>query len=265
MRLAWLSDLHLNFVGPDRHEKLFRQLQQQRPDAILIGGDTGEAESIVLYLQSIAERVDAAVYFVLGNHDFYHGSVAATRAAVRRISADVPNLFYLPETGVVKLTARTSLVGHDGWADGRYGDFWSNPLALNDYRLIAELARLDHAGRLAMLNQFGDEAACYLRAAISNAAAASDSVLVLTHVPPFWETCWYQRTVSAEEWVPHFACKAVGDMLLNAAATHASCRFTVFCGHTHNGGTASILPNLEVRVAAAEYGSPAVQETFAID
>ena len=34
---------------------------------------------------------------------------------------------------------------------------------------------------------------------------------------------------------------------------------TVLCGHTHSAGIAKILPNLEVRTGAAEYGRPELQ------
>ena len=33
----------------------------------------------------------------------------------------------------------TVLLGHDGWADARYGDFDHSSVTLNDSRLIAEL------------------------------------------------------------------------------------------------------------------------------
>src|SRR3954452_20529740 len=42
-------------------------------------------------------------------------------------------------------------------------------------------------------------------------------------------------------------------------AAHPGCEMTVLCGHTHSPGEASILPNLRVLTAGADYGRPVVQ------
>ena len=61
-------------------------------------------------------------YFVLGNRNFYRGSIASVRAMVRDLCLEVPGLHWMPDAGVVPLSAETSLVGHDVCADGRIGD-----------------------------------------------------------------------------------------------------------------------------------------------
>jgi 3',5'-cyclic-AMP phosphodiesterase len=71
------------------------------------------------------------IYFVLGNQDFYGGSIAAVREAVARKAAASRWLHWLPESGVIPLTANTALVGHDSWADGRLGDFFRSEVMLN--------------------------------------------------------------------------------------------------------------------------------------
>ena len=55
------------------------------------------------------------------------------------VSQNSPNLKWLPSVGVVPLNSETCLVGHDGWSDGRFGDFFSSEVWLNDYILIDEL------------------------------------------------------------------------------------------------------------------------------
>ena len=40
-------------------------------------------------------------------------------------------IMYLSQSGVVELTPHTALVGHDGWADGRLGDFDGSDVILN--------------------------------------------------------------------------------------------------------------------------------------
>ena len=83
--------------------------------------------------------LDMPIYFVLGNHDFYRGSVVGTRSALTKMISGSENLVYLSQVGVVELMPRTALVGHDGWADARLGDFDGTEVILNDFLLIDEL------------------------------------------------------------------------------------------------------------------------------
>jgi hypothetical protein len=79
------------------------------------------------------------------------------------------NLVYLSQTNVVELTPSTALVGHDGWADARLGDFDGSDVILNDFMLIDELRcwkdhhTLDKPALRQALQALGDEAAGYLR------------------------------------------------------------------------------------------------------
>ena len=122
-RVAWLTDLHLNFVTPGHIDRLCRAVQEAGADAVLLGGDIAEAPDVADYLEGLDARLGLPLYFVLGNHDFYRGSIARVRAAVRALSARSPRLHWLPGSGVVALTPGTALIGHDGWADGGYGNY----------------------------------------------------------------------------------------------------------------------------------------------
>ena len=111
--LAWLTDLHLNFC-PGRVQELLDRVDATEPDVVLIGGDIGEAPDVIGYFEQFA-TLDRPVYFVLGNHDFYRGSIRQVRAAAEGLCRRVENLNYLPSAGVVELTSGAALVGHDGW------------------------------------------------------------------------------------------------------------------------------------------------------
>jgi predicted MPP superfamily phosphohydrolase len=82
MRLAWLTDVHLNFVPFSAVTRLIEEILAESPDAVLIGGDIGEANDVCLYLKQLAEQLRLPIYFVLGNHDYYRGSVAGVRSKV---------------------------------------------------------------------------------------------------------------------------------------------------------------------------------------
>ena len=82
-RLAWLTDIHLNFIAPYKFDSFVSDIRQQQPDVVLLSGDIGEANNVVYYLQRLAKGLARPIYFVLGNHDFYRASIAEVTAAVR--------------------------------------------------------------------------------------------------------------------------------------------------------------------------------------
>ena len=280
-RLAWLTDIHLNFVKPDRLAELANQIEVAKPDSVLIGGDIGEAPSFSRYLDDLTARLNVPVYFVLGNHDYYRGSISDVRETARSLSRDSQFLHWLPDSGVVRITQNATLIGHGGWGDGRIGDFLTSSVVLNDYVLIDELrsvtlqegrlTAVDLANRplpvelLKTLNALGDEAAEHFRRNLTQAADTSNNIWVLTHVPPFREACWHEGKMSDDNWAPHFSCQAVGDVLAEFMQRHPDHDMTVLCGHTHGEGRTQILPNLEVITGGAEYGEPVVQQVFDIE
>ena len=247
---------------PERRAAFYRRIQAEKPDAVLVGGDIGEANSVTRILDEFAAVIKLPIYFVLGNHDFYGGSIAVVHDMVRKLCASSKWLHWLPVSGVVPLTTGTALIGHDSWADGRIGDFLGSEVALNDYVLIKELSDLPKSERLAKLNALGDEAAQFLEDHARQALARWRNVLVLTHVPPFREACWHEGKLSNEDYLPHFACRAVGDRLAPLMRKHPESTMTVLCGHTHGDGIAQILDNLLVVTGGAEYGRPVIQRVF---
>ena len=265
VRLVWLTDIHLNFL-PDPIISVFvTEVVAARPDAVLVGGDIGEAGSVAGYLERLADAVRVPVYFVLGNHDYYRGSVAGVRAEIGRLVCRVPNLIYLSESDPVPLTARTVLVGHDGWGDGGFGNAAGTRIALNDFWLIDELAGWTHPERLAVLARFGVEAAAHLRAGLTEGLTRHDHAFVLTHVPPFREAAWHEGRVSDPDWLPYFACRAAGDAMREVLADRSDRRLTVLCGHTHGSGECRPAANVLVHTGGAEYRRPVVQRVFEVE
>ena len=81
MRLAWLTDIHLNFLAADERQDFLRLLAE-RCDAVVVSGDIGESPDITHLLEEMEDALQKSIYFVLGNHDFYKGSIARTRDRV---------------------------------------------------------------------------------------------------------------------------------------------------------------------------------------
>jgi 3',5'-cyclic-AMP phosphodiesterase len=157
---------------------------------------------------------------VLGNHDFYNGSVAQTRTRVGSLVRQSEFLVYLTQEGVIELTPSTALVGHDGWADARLGDYERSLVQINDLVLIEELARYnkyalpDRLGVRRAMESLAKEAADHFAKVLPNDVSRYRDVLAVTHVPPFREAAWYQGKPSSDDFLPYFASKIVGDVML---------------------------------------------------
>ena len=265
MRVVWATDIHLNFLP--QHERLifYASIRAGQPDAVFITGDIAEAPCLRELLHEMQQAIDVPLYFVLGNHDFYFGSIETVRQMIGTWSQNFPALTYLSQEKPLELTPRTVLVGVDGWGDGRYGHYWRSPVRLSDQECIKDFRGLDREAVLRKLHCLGDEEAECLRARLHLVAPSYSRVLVMTHVPPFKEACWYEGKMGNDDWLPHFTCKAVGDVLLETAKHYPQCEITVLCGHTHHSGTIQMFPNLYVKTGSAEYGQPHVEEILTIE
>jgi 3',5'-cyclic-AMP phosphodiesterase len=265
MRLTWLSDIHLNFLRPGELEPFFAAVRAENPDAILLTGEIGEADNVVRYLERMDAELERPIFFVLGNHDFYRGSLFGVRQVVIELMERRPNLKYLTALDVIELTSKFGLVGDDGWADARLGDYEKSYVMMNDYRLIAELAPLSKQDRGPKLRELGDAAAEHVRRVLPVALGRYPHVLLATHLPPFKEACWHEGQISDNEWLPHFTCKAMGDAILEIMRLRPEKQLTIYCGHTHSSGICQPLPNVVVHTGGAKYGEPKVQAIIDLD
>ncbi|CAD7701990.1 unnamed protein product [Ostreobium quekettii] len=265
MRALWLTDIHLDHLRDAAAFAAFaaRVSVGHAPfDGAIVTGDISTAQHLKGHLEALAAAWGRPVWFVLGNHDYYGGGIKQVRTEMASLVSH-PLLTYLPQAGPIKLSPTASLVGIDGWGDGRLGRPETTPVLLNDFVLVRELeASKGRMGLLSTVRRLGDDEAARCRELLAAAAERSRRVVVATHVPPFREACWHRGGISDDDWLPWFTCKAVGDALVEAAETHPDKQFLVLCGHTHTSGTATILPNLVVRTGGAVYGSPKVEDVL---
>ena len=264
-RIAWLTDIHLNFLLAHQVDEFLASVAQARPDAVVVSGDIGESHNICNYLERMQELIPAPIYFVLGNHDYYHGSIAEVRNRVALFCADRPRLHFLTRADVLPLTAHVGIVGHDGWADGRAGDYQRSMVSMLDYKVITELVPHQKQTRWEVLKSLGSEAASHLHRVLPLAFETFRDVLLLTHTPPLREACWHEGRISDDHWAPHFTCLAVGEAILEIMAARPDKRLTVLCGHTHGAGECQPLANLQILTGGAVYGQPKISRVFEFD
>jgi len=171
----------------------------------------------------------------------------------------------------VELTPKTAIVGHDGWADGQFGDYENSNVVMNDFLLIEDLARwyddfvLDKDGLSETMFALADEAARHFDRVLGEATDNYPNVIAVTHVTPFREAASHEGKISDDNHPPHFACKVVGDALRPVMKSHRESKLVVLCGHTHGGGEVQVLDNLQVLTGEAEYGKPKINGTLDVE
>ncbi len=263
-KIAWLSDIHLNLLTLKELERFIQKVSLLDVDSFLIGGDIGEGPSVTGYLSYLESHLKRPIFFVLGNHDFYHCSFEQVYVEIYKLTARSKYLNWLPKAGIVELAANTCLIGHGCWGDARYGDFNSSKLEIMDTWLIKDFAHLDKTKLFYKLHELGDEAAGFFRFHLLDALQRYKNVIVLTHVSPFKESAWYHGRTSDDDALPYFACKAAGDVFQQIVGDYPDRNITLLCGHTHSPGEVHIFDNLLVKTAGAKYGKPVVQEIVEI-
>ncbi|MEE2642025.1 MAG: metallophosphoesterase [Planctomycetota bacterium] len=264
-RVVWLTDLHLNHCDDELVDQLFADVNSRQPDSIWIGGDFSESFQLLRYLRWIDHVFTCPVYFVLGNHDFYFASIGMMRDQVAELASGKENLHYLSFSEPIRLSERSALIGHDGWSDGRLGDFEKSVVMMHDYHTINDLAGHNKRDRWEVLKKLGDEAGNHIKAQLATAFESYDHVYILTHVPPTRCSCWHNGNISDDQWAPHFTCKAVGDVIREALRKHPDKRVTVYCGHTHGEGESEPQHNWKIVTGKALYGHPSIAGLFEVE
>lgn len=275
MKLAWCTDIHLDFIDrPDEvgrvHEEFAEPLSQVDCDGVVISGDLSLAEHVCRHLRILDTVVKKPVYFVLGNHDFYGGSFDVVRSEVRSTCAASTHLRYLTGTEPIVLSPKVALVGDDGWYDARHGNLSAANFVMSDWFRISDYISngsmepgpwgpRPHMGTIVSLSRkFADESADRLRAALRTAAASHETVIVVTHVPPWPKVHRHNGKTGSPATHPWYTSKATGDAIEDIAREFPRVKFEVFCGHTHGKFDARLGPNVVCHVGGSNYGEPSV-------
>lgn len=251
--IIWITDPHLNFVKPAQIKEFGQQIAEENPSAVLISGDIGEFKNFNYCLYILTEQYSAPTYFVLGNHDCYGGS--KVEAYVKGCTIDFAT--YLTCKGVIELNKNLALIGHDGWYDGRNGDYFGSRVEINDNELISDLKSISPQERLVKIQEWTDVAADKLEKDLFKALSAGYAeIYCLTHVPPCREAGWHNGELQNSQWAPFFSNAVVAARLVKVARNFPEQHVICFTGHTHSKGFCRCSHNVEVYSGAAKYYSP---------
>lgn len=276
-KLCWCTDIHLDHLteyvvlenGQYDGTRIFSyaklkefcdNVNNTKSDALLITGDISEAPMVKSHLEMLEERIpEIPIYFVLGNHDYYHGSIKELRESMKNWSGKTGRLKWLNQSGIVRLTDKTALVGHDGWYDGGYGDWHRSRLVMADYHIISEMRFQPPVILHKIMQELAKQCADHIIEHVGEAAKNYENVMFATHVPAFRNNSRApDRSLSDSSWLPNMSSKQTGDALLATARSHPKTKFMCFSGHTHTGWEERYLPNLQEFTGWSNYGSPSL-------
>lgn len=263
-RLAWITDIHYNFIDSAQMSRFHEEIMQRQPDGVLIGGDIGESDRLFGYLKQMSDELDCPLYFVLGNHDFYKGSIQGVRHAVSAWTRNHASLRYLTAEQPIRLSPTTMLIGHDCWGDGFHGDYAGSGYMVNDFLLIEEFLGLARHDIFRLAKGFGEEAAGTLRKRLLACLEECETVALLTHVPPFPELCFHNGSNALSERTPYYVCGAVGKMLREVMAGYPDKKLLCLSGHVHHRHEFAPLSNILAKTGHAVYRNPQIQEVVKV-
>lgn len=258
MKIGWATDIHLDCVRDEALDVFALSVRSSGADVLLLTGDNSNGLRLHSDLHRLRESVGIPVWFVLGNHDSYYGSISESRAECWRRYDDPERLLYLPRLSHMVVSSDTVLIGDDGWYDGRHGNP-NTPLMLNDFNLIEEFAYKSRSERRRVMEMITDASASIVHEKVTNSSTLPGvrRILVATHVAPWKEAAWHEGKVSNKTFLPYFSNRSIGVAIEESSATFRSNggEVLVLCGHSHSPGVHR-LPNIECRTGGAQYGSP---------
>ena len=275
---AWCTDIHLDFLSEEQIISFAESISKAGFDGVLLSGDISNSNEIVYHLSILERVINKQIFFVLGNHDYYGGSVVDVRKKMKELTNMSSYLRYLQTLPYIKVNDSTAIVGHDGWYDGLNGNAKSSRFIMSDWTRIAEFApyakkavgmygsdvQINKPKIIEVSQKLAHEGTLHVMNGIKAASRKFKNIVVLTHFPPFKETHFYNGKIGDDDAQPWYTSKMMGDMLLDASKAYPEHIFTVLCGHTHGKCTSKITHNLTVHVGAAEYGKPAIQMPITI-
>lgn len=261
MRLAWCTDIHLNFCDFAKRVSFYNSINESKPEAIVITGDIAEGYTFDTLLKEMKEHTfNVPILFVLGNHDYYQSSFIDSQLAAAQLKHE--GIHFMNSGNYFIDNNSTCIVGAGGWADARLGNYKTSRVRLNDWYYIEDFKGCKSIIQIhKRMKQLAKIEVDSLESRIRHGAClGTKNILVLTHVPPYEEAAMHNGRRTETDVLPYYSSKYMGDMLKRMANLYQNKNFVILAGHTHSKGYAVIKKNLRCLVGEADYYHPKVQE-----
>lgn len=267
MKLAWLTDIHLNFLH-ENGSRLFGEVikNEVECEACVITGDIAEGNSLQFCLSEFKAGFEKPVYFILGNHDYYNRSFKEVDDTVKKyLHKPEDGLVWLRISDPIKLNDATCLTGCCGFYDGIAGKAGLSNVGMMDWEVIKDFCGKKRKDLLSAIKNKAYELSLKAESNLEKACEKYDEIIFATHYPPFPEACWHMGKQSDEDCLPWFTSVTMGNVLTKVALKYPNKKFTVLCGHTHSEGFYKHFDNLVVYTGKAKYYYPDVYKVLEIN
>jgi predicted phosphohydrolase len=258
--LLFLNDLHLNCLSvPNATKEFFQYINLENPSAsgLIIGGDISTSDMLPEHLKQISQGFPKPIYFVLGNHDYWGSSFARVDTKVKELIKKYPNLHWLNKETII-LDNNISIVGVGGWYDAYYGNT-NSKVILNDWFNIVDLmsGTNNRDILIQLIRERADQQAKILGKSLKDVCQSNaDTILIVTHIPPYEEASFYKGEISDRESLPWYTSANIGAEIDRYAEHFPDKTFIVLCGHTHYRGIYTRRDNLKIYSGESRYGYP---------
>lgn len=253
-KYLWYSDTHFNFTLPWTRHSFVERIQEQKADGLILTGDISCGITIESTLTFLAKQLENfPIYLVLGNHDYYGTSFAETHSIVSRLTQKYPHLIWLTEHQNIKVNDGVAFIGDEGWYDARLGD--SQFLAYNlDWIMLADFRELkSFEAKKKYGEKLADASTARLKSKLIEALKDNHTVYIITHMPPWAETCRGAGTELEKFWLPYNINSGLGKMIESVMAENENKTAVVLAGHTHVPAIVHVAHNIECLVQGGKY------------
>jgi len=190
LKIQILSDVHIEFGNLDVPVS-----DDDKNTVLVLAGDVGLAKKAYTYTDFITEMSDRfrAVIYIMGNHEYYHGSVVTARSKIWNNLIDLSNVHVLEnETMVIDNVA---FVCATLWSDFDNGNdlcMMNAKNGMNDYRIIRVGPSVNDAHKRPFLPQDAfllfQQSKKFIFEEVKEQKAAGREVVVVTHMGPSWQS-----------------------------------------------------------------------------
>lgn len=236
--IIWATDLHLNYFDDKFITDFGKQISKlYKADSLIISGDISLGNKLESNLKTLSDAVQMPIYYVLGNHDYWHSSFEEIDNLTKEL--DNNNIICL-DNNIIELD-NVIISGFTGWYDCKFGEINPN-VRMNDWNRISNFKDKDPY----ILSEKRSNS--YLN--FKDKIIPSKNQIIVTHFPPFKELI-----KNKENAIPFYGSEGAGKMLLDIKDNFEK----VIClsGHTHNRAAYSI-DNIDCYVGEACRGKPNV-------
>lgn len=246
MKLAWLSDTHLDQVSSIDITRLCRGIAKEGADAIVITGNVSSGHQLVESLGYLETNAFMPVYYVLGQKDYSHTTIDKMRAVATAIETEegYDPIVYVSTRGPVELTDTLTLVGLDGWGDLREGRKKNTRFLLRDHIAIKDFRKMDNDSIMGLLQNLADSDVRKARETLLEVLESGKDVLLLSSVIPFSELLEKDGDMPNDDMLAYYVCRVLGDTLLELADEYPDRKIRVLCGSMQTDSTHSPRENL---------------------